>query len=134
MMTRYLMAYGAAAGIFLLADAVWLGLIAKDLYRAQIGHLLAADFRIGPAILFYLMYLVGIVYFAISPALASGRWQDAILPGALFGFMAYGTYDLTNWAVMRDWPAGITFIDLAWGTVLTTAAATAGAIVALRLG
>jgi uncharacterized membrane protein len=133
-MSRYLIAYGAAAGVFLIADALWLGVIARDLYRAQIGHLLAADFRVGSAVLFYLMYLVGVVYFAIAPALASGRWQDAVVPGALFGFMAYGTYDFTSWAVMRDWPASITFIDLAWGTALTGAAATAGAAIALRVG
>lgn len=133
-MTRYFIAYGAAAGVFLVADALWLGLIAKDFYRAQIGHLLAPDFRIGPAVLFYLMYLGGIVYFAVLPALASGRWQDAILPGAILGFIAYGTYDLTNWAVMKDWPASVTLIDLAWGTVLTGLAATAGALAALRLG
>lgn len=133
-MTRYLLAYGAAAGVFLVADALWLGVVAKDLYRAQIGHLLAADFRVGPAVLFYFIYLAGVLYFAMSPALASGRWQDAVIPGALFGFMAYATYDFTNWAVMRDWPAGITFIDLAWGMVLTAAAASAGAYAALRLG
>ena len=133
-MTRYMVAYTAAAGVFLIADAIWLGVVAKGLYRAQIGHLLAPDFRVGPAVAFYLMYLVGIVYFAVTPALESGRWQDAILPGALLGFMAYGTYDFTNWAVMKDWPAGITFIDLAWGTVLTTLAASAGAAAAIRLG
>ena len=133
-MTRYMVAYTAAAGVFLIADAIWLGVVAKGLYRAQIGHLLAPDFRVGPAVAFYLMYLVGVVYFAVMPALESGRWQDAILPGALLGFMAYGTYDFTNWAVMKDWPAGITFIDLAWGTVLTTLAASAGAAAAIRLG
>jgi uncharacterized membrane protein len=132
-MSRYLIAYAAAAGVFLVADALWLGVVAKDLYRAQIGHLLAPEFRLGPAALFYLMYLGGVVYFAVTPALASGRWQDAVLPGALLGFLAYGTYDFTSWAVMRDWPAGITFIDLAWGTVLTATAATAGALVAIRL-
>lgn len=133
-MTRYLLAYFAASAVFLILDAIWLGLVAKDLYRAQIGHLLAPDFRVGPAAIFYLIYIAGIVYFAITPALASGRWLDALLPGAIFGFMAYGTYDFTNWAVMRDWPAGITFIDLAWGTFLTSAAASFGAAIALRLG
>lgn len=133
-MTRYLIAYFAAAIVFLGSDAVWLGVVAKDLYRAQIGHLLAQDFRIGPAAVFYLMYVAGIVYFAIAPALASGRWQDALLPGAVLGFLAYGTYDFTSWSVMRDWPAGITFIDLAWGTILTMVASGAGAALAIRYG
>ena len=133
-MTRYLIAYGAAAVVFLAADFVWLGIVAKDLYRAQIGHLLAPDFRPLPAVAFYLMYLAGVVYFAILPALATGRWQDAIIPGAVLGFLCYGTYDFTNWAVMRDWPASVTFIDLAWGTALTAAAAAAGAAAAIRFG
>jgi len=133
-MTRHLIAYLSVGVVFLAIDAVWLGVIAKDLYRAQIGHLLAPSFRVGPAAVFYFMYIAGIVYFAVSPALASGRWQDAIVPAAVLGFIAYGTYDFTNWAVMRDWPAGITFIDVAWGTVLTSVAAAAGSAVALRLG
>lgn len=133
-MLRLSIAYLAVAAIFLLLDGVWLGLIAKDVYRAQIGHLLAPEFRVGPAAMFYLMYVAGVVYFAVLPALASGRWQDALVPGAVLGFIAYGTYDFTSWAVMRDWPAGITFIDLAWGTILTSAAATAGAAIALRFG
>lgn len=131
---RYAIAYVGAAVVFLVADLFWLGTIARDLYRSQLGHLLAAEFRMLPATIFYLMYIAGLVYFAITPALASGRWQDAVLPGALLGFLAYGTYDFTSWAVMRDWPAGITFIDLAWGTVLTSAAATAGAALAIRFG
>lgn len=131
-MTRFVLAYSGTALVFLAADFIWLGTIAKNLYRSQMGHLLADEFRLGPAVIFYLMYIAGIVYFAIIPALASGRWQDAVLPGALLGFMAYGTYDFTNWAVMRDWPVGLTFIDLAWGTALTALAAAAGAALALR--
>ena len=131
-MMIYAIAYVGAAWVFLVADLVWLGIIAKDLYRAQMGSLLASEFRLLPAVLFYLMYIAGIVYFAIQAALITGRWQDAIVPGLILGFVAYGTYDFTNWAVMRDWPVGLTFIDLAWGTVLTATAAAAGAALALR--
>lgn len=131
---RFLIAYAATAVVFLAIDAVWLGVIAKDMYRAQIGHLLAPTFSAGPAAVFYLMYVAGVVYFSITPALASGRWQDAVIPAAVLGFIAYGTYDFTNWAVMRDWPAGLTFIDVAWGTVLTAVAAAAGAFAAIRFG
>jgi uncharacterized membrane protein len=133
-MTRYVIAYIATAAVFLAIDAIWLGIIAKDLYRAQIGHLLAPSFRLGPAALFYLMYVAGVVYFAIAPALAGGRWQDALIPGAVLGFVAYGTYDFTNWAVMRDWPASMTMIDVAWGTALTATAASVGAAMAIRFG
>ncbi|CAN1563897.1 COG4852 Predicted membrane protein [Rhabdaerophilaceae bacterium] len=130
--SEYLIAYGAAALVFLAADMVWLGIIAKELYQAQIGHLLAPQFRLGPAIAFYLMYIGGIVYFAIRPALIDRSWRTAILPGALLGFVAYGTYDLTNWAVMRDWPVGVTVADITWGTALTGLASAAGAAAALR--
>jgi len=133
-MSRFALAYAGAAAVFVVADFIWLGAVAKDLYRSQMAHLLADDFRMGPAIVFYLMYLAGIVYFAVTPALASGRWQDAVMPGAVLGLLAYGTYDFTNWAVMRDWPVGLTFVDLAWGAVLTAAAATAGAALAIRVG
>lgn len=133
-MSRYLIAYLSVGVVFLAIDAVWLGIIARDMYKVQIGHLLAPSFRVGPAAVFYLIYIAGIVYFAVAPALASSRWQDAIVPAAVLGFIAYGTYDFTNWAVMRDWPAGLTFIDVAWGTVLTAVAAAAGTAVALRLG
>jgi uncharacterized membrane protein len=131
-MSRFALAYVGAAIVFVVADFFWLGYVAKDLYRSQMAHLLAPDFRMGPAAIFYLMFLAGIIYFAVTPALATGRWQDAIIPGAILGFLAYGTYDFTNWAVMRDWPVGLTFIDLAWGTALTSAAATAGAALAIR--
>lgn len=133
-MSRFALAYAGAAAVFVVADFIWLGAVAKDLYRSQMAHLLADDFRMGPAIVFYLMYLASIVYFAVTPALASGRWQDAVMPGAVLGLLAYGTYDFTNWAVMRDWPVGLTFVDLAWGAVLTAAAATAGAALAIRVG
>lgn len=133
-MARYLLAYFAVGIVFLALDAVWLGVIAKDMYRAQIGHLMAPAVRPGPAAAFYLMYIAGVLYFAVSPALASGRWQDAVIPAAVLGFIAYGTYDFTNWAVMRDWPAGMSIIDVVWGTVLTAAAAAAGAAIAIRLG
>lgn len=133
-MTRYAITYGAAAAFFLTADFCWLGFIAPDLYRSQIGHLVAPDFKLGPAIAFYATYLGGLVYFAARPAISAGDWRRAILPGAILGLVAYGTYDFTNWAVMRDWPAAITFIDLAWGIVLTASAATAGAAAAIRWG
>lgn len=133
-MARYLIAYVSVGVVFLAVDAIWLGVIAKDMYRAQIGHLMAPTFRVGPAVVFYLMYIAGIVYFAVAPALVSGRWQDAVLPAAMLGIIAYGTYDFTNWAVMRDWPAGLTFIDVAWGAFLTPVAAAAGTAIALRFG
>ncbi|MBL8588049.1 MAG: DUF2177 family protein [Methylobacteriaceae bacterium] len=131
---RLSIAIAATALAFLILDAIWLGVVAKDFYRQQIGHLLAPDFRLGPAILFYLVYLGGVSWFALAPAAAGGDWRAALLPAAILGFVAYATYDLTNWAVMRDWPAVVTVADIAWGTVLTTVAAGVGAYLAQRWG
>lgn len=131
---RLTIAISATALAFLILDAIWLGVVAKDFYRQQIGHLLAPDFRLGPAILFYLVYLGGVSWFALAPAAAGGDWRAALFPAAILGFVAYATYDLTNWAVMRDWPAVVTIADIAWGTVLTTVAAGVGAYLAQRWG
>lgn len=131
---RLAIAYIAAGVVFLALDLTWLGVIARDYYRREMGDLLAQPFRMGPAVGFYLLYLVGVVYFAIQPALASGRWSDALLPGALFGLIAYATYDLTAMAVVRGWPTTLSYVDMAWGATLTAAAAAVGALVALRFG
>jgi len=125
-MMRYLVAYLAAGLAFLAIDSVWLMTMADLLYRPLLGDLLAESFNLAPAVLFYLIYIAGVVIFAVRPALATGRWTTAALFGALFGFCAYATYDLTNHATIKDWPAVITLVDLCWGTVLTATAATAG--------
>jgi uncharacterized membrane protein len=125
-MMRYLVAYLAAGLAFLAIDSVWLITMADLLYRPLLGDLLAESFNVVPAVLFYVIYIAGIVIFAVRPALASGRWTTAAAFGALFGFCAYATYDLTNHATIRNWPAVITVADLCWGTVLTAISATAG--------
>lgn len=109
---------------FFLIDMVWLGLVANKFYQSQIGFLL------GPvnwtaAIIFYLLYIVAIIIFAVHPALVAGSIAKAVLYGALFGFFAYATYDLTNLATIKDWPILVTVVDLIWGTVLTASVAAA---------
>lgn len=109
---------------FFLIDMLWLGLIANKFYQSQLGHLL------GPvnwpaAIIFYLLYIVGIIIFAVHPALIAGSFGKAVLYGALFGFFAYATYDFTNLATVKDWPLLVTFVDILWGTVLTSSVAAA---------
>ncbi|MCZ8043032.1 MAG: DUF2177 family protein [Beijerinckiaceae bacterium] len=131
-MKTLLTAYAAAALAFLAVDAVWLSTMADLMYRPLLGDLLAPSFRLGPAILFYVIYIAGIVFFAIRPALATGRLATAALHGAALGFVAYGTYDLTNHATLRDWPAIITVADMIWGTVLTASASVAGYAAARR--
>lgn len=125
----FIISYAATGIIFLAIDAVWLGLMANRLYRPLIGELMADDINLPPAILFYLLYVAGVVVFAVQPALSSGRWTTALMLGAFFGLVAYGTYDLTNQATLRHWPVLITVADLAWGTVLTAVSATAGMLI-----
>ena len=128
-----LTAYGAAALAFLAIDAVWLSTMANLLYRPLLGDLLAPSFRLAPAVIFYAIYIAGIVFFAVRPALATGRLATAALNGAALGFVAYGTYDLTNQATLRDWPVIITVADMVWGTVLTASASIAGFAAARRV-
>jgi len=125
-MTRQLaLAWLLAALVFLAMDAVWLTLMTPWLYRAEIGALLRERFDLWPALLFYLLYVSGIVAFAIAPALRLGRARAAGWRGALLGLVAYGAYDLTNQATLRGWSWRVTLADLAWGTVATGLAALA---------
>lgn len=128
---QYIIAYAAAAGTFFVIDMLWLGKIARAFYREQLGHLLADRFRMGVAGLFYAAYVVGVVIFAILPGLQAGLWEVAFGYGALFGFFAYGTYDMTNLATLRRWPIEITVLDIAWGTFLTGTSAAIGCLAAL---
>lgn len=111
--------YAITLVIFFAIDLVWLGVVARDFYQKYIGHLLSPAVNWPPALLFYAIYIGGIVFFAVKPALETGSAGRALAHGALFGLIAYATYDLTNQATMRDWPVLVTVVDLAWGTVLT---------------
>lgn len=123
---QILIAYAGTAVVFLAFDAVWLTTMADRLYRPALGALMLERFVLAPAILFYALYIVGIVVFAIAPALAEGRWLGALWRGALLGLIAYATYDLTNQATLRGWAWRVTVADLCWGTFVTAAAAAAG--------
>ena len=128
-MKTYGIAYIATALVFVGMDAVWLTLAAQRLYRPLMGNMLLERFNLVPALLFYTAYIGGIVFFAVSPALHSGRWTTAALYGALLGLFAYGTYDLTNQATLRGWPVAVTIADLCWGIALTAFAAAIGYLV-----
>jgi uncharacterized membrane protein len=125
-----IIAYFATACVFLGLDAIWLSTMASRLYKPTIGDLMLDKFEVTPAILFYLLYLVGVVIFAISPAIASGKWSSALLYGALFGFFAYATYDLTNQATLKNWTTLLTVSDIVWGTFATGVSATLGYLIA----
>jgi uncharacterized membrane protein len=117
-MAVFLKLYGIAFIVFFAIDLLWLGVVAKNLYNQYLGHLLKANVNWIAAIIFYLIFIGGLVFFAIMPAVDKGLWTQALLLGALFGFITYATYDLTNLATLKDWPIFITIIDLIWGTTL----------------
>jgi uncharacterized membrane protein len=105
--------------IFLGIDSFWLGLIAPRFYRSQIGHLMGETANLPVAGVFYLLFVAALMYFVVEPALSGGEMRNIILRGALFGLVTYATYDLTNFATLRDWPVLVTVVDMVWGTVLT---------------
>ena len=107
-----------ALPVFFVIDIVWLGLVAKKFYREQIGLLMKPDINWFAAIIFYLLFITGLVIFVILPAVEKHSWIHSILFGALFGLITYATYDLTNLATLKDWPLLVTVVDLIWGTVL----------------
>ncbi|MBN1263032.1 MAG: DUF2177 family protein [Candidatus Pacebacteria bacterium] len=114
----FLKLYLITLPVFLAVDLVWLGLIAKNFYSKQIGFLMKAKPDLTAALLFYLLFIIGLVIFVLIPSLEKKSWVQALLYGALFGLISYATYDLTNLATIKDWPLLITIVDLIWGTVL----------------
>lgn len=110
---------------FLALDSVWLGLVAPKFYKKYIGDLMAEKANLFAAGLFYLVFISGLVFFVIQPALKEGSWQIALTRGALFGLVSYATFDLTNQAVIKNWPWMVTGVDLLWGTFITATVATA---------
>lgn len=108
-----------ALAVFFAIDMVWLVLIAKNFYREQIGFLMKPDINWVAAIVFYLLFIAGLVVFVISPAVQKHSWTHALLFGALFGLISYATYDLTNLATIKGWPVLLTLVDLAWGMVVS---------------
>lgn len=128
-----LAAYLGAAVAFVVLDAIWLASVAKSFYFTQLAGLLRDKPDLAVAAGFYVIYLAGIVYFAIMPALSGGGLTRALLNGALLGFLAYSTYDATNLATLKGYPAIVAVVDVAWGTFLTGTAAAFGYLAAARL-
>ncbi len=110
--------YLIALPVFIVIDMIWLVLVARDFYKNQIGFLMRTDVNWLAAIIFYLLFIAGLVTFVISPAIEKHSWVNALLYGALFGLITYATYDLTNLATLKDWPVLVTIVDLIWGSVL----------------
>jgi len=118
-MGKIAISYLLTAVVFFAIDIIWLGFIGKNLYQKHLGSLLKADVNWIAGGVFYLLYIVGILIFAVYPAVEKGHFAHALTMGALFGFFAYATYDLTNLATLKEWPLTISIIDIAWGVFLT---------------
>ncbi len=123
---RYAVAYAAVLVTLLILDFAWLGSVGAAQFRRTLGDVMAPDVALAPALIFYLLYAAGIVYFALLPGLEGGAWTVALTRGVLFGFFAYMTYDLTSLAIIRNYTLGLALTDMVWGAVATGAAATAG--------
>ncbi len=126
--------YCIALPIFFGLDMVWLGIVAKNFYTKQIGFLMTPKVNWAAAVIFYLLFLIGLVVFVIAPAVEKDSWARALLLGALFGLVTYATYDLTNLATVRDWPLALTVVDLVWGTILAGSVSTGTYFIAHKLG
>lgn len=129
----YVVAYLATAAVFFGLDFIWLGKVATSFYRSQLGDMMRdrPDFVAAGA--FYLIYVGGIVYFAVQPYISGGSWTQALLSGAILGLIAYGTYDITNLSTLKNWPLTMSLVDMAWGTVLTGIAAAAGLAITQKI-
>jgi uncharacterized membrane protein len=125
-MKTALLAYAGAFLTLLVCDAVWLGLIARSFYREQLGALMLPSPNLTVAALFYLFFTAAVVVLAVLPALSAGSITTGLLHGAILGLAAYGTYDLTNLATLRNWPLTMSLIDMVWGTALTALTAAGG--------
>ncbi|WP_202369379.1 DUF2177 family protein [Pseudomonas sp. MWU318] len=129
-MKKALIAYGATLLVFLLLDGIWLGVLMAPIYRELLGSLMLEKPLLVPAAVFYCLYVFGCVLFVVLPA-ASLQWAAKM--GALLGLVAYGTYDLTNWATLRGWSVQVSLLDWAWGTFATAVACSVGFLVAKRV-
>lgn len=126
--------YLIALPVFFALDMLWIGVLAKNFYASQIGLLIKSDINRTAAVVFYLLFLAGMVLFVILPAVKSGAWTHALWYGAMFGLITYATYDLTNLATLKNWPALLTVVDMAWGVVLSAAVSTATYFIAAKIG
>ncbi|HEY0107473.1 MAG TPA: DUF2177 family protein [Rhizomicrobium sp.] len=132
-MARIVIAYAAAALAMAVLDLSWLSYFSKAVFEPTVGSLLAERTNMAAAVLFYVLYVAGVLLFAVSPALRAASGTTALLLGAAFGFFAYMTYDLTNMATLKTWPLWMAAIDIAWGAFVTAIAATAGYLAASRI-
>ncbi len=132
-LSKILITYLISVPIFLIIDGVWLGVIAGGWYRKTLGHLLSSTVNWTAAIVFYLLFLVGLLVFSLIPGISKQSLVHTIALAALFGFVSYATYDLTNLATLKDWPLTVTIIDLIWGAFLSASTAAITYLIITRI-
>ena len=125
-MGKYVATYAATFVVMVALDMIWLGVVAKSFYQEGIGHLMAGKPVVLVAVAFYILYAIGLVFFAVVATESASGYAKTALYGALFGFFAYATYDLTNLATLKNWPVGLAMLDMAWGTAVSAVSAVAG--------
>ena len=133
-MSAYLRLYALTAVVFFAIDLLWLGIVARRFYKKHLNHLMRSDVLWGSALLFYSIYIAGIVLFAVIPGLRAESFLHTVALGAFLGFFAYATFDLTARALLKDFPRIVVVVDMTWGTVLTASVAAAGYVLGLWLG
>jgi len=133
-LSKMLLSYLLTTVVFFAIDLVWLGLIAKNLYRKYLGEMLSEKVNWGAALIFYLLFIVGIFLFVIIPAIEKQSATRALVLGAIFGLITYATYDLTNYATLKGFPLNVVIIDLIWGTFLTATVSLAGYYITKQIG
>ena len=133
-MIRYIACYAATLIVMVALDLLWLGVIAKPLYQQGIGHLMAASPNVAVAILFYAVFPLGLMVFALVPHESAAEWRKTLVAAALFGLFTYATYDLTNLATLKDWPVRLSIFDILWGVFVSTVSAAAGKAVLQSFG
>jgi len=130
----FLKLYFIAFAVFLAIDMVWLTLVAKNFYAKYIGYLMAKNPILWAALVFYLIFITGLIFFVITPALDKKMWTHALLAGLFFGLVTYATYDLTNLATVKDWPLIVTIVDLIWGMFVSATVSVVTYFLALKFG
>jgi len=125
----YLKLYVVTLVSFLVIDLLWLGIVARSFYRSHLGFLMAPSTNWWAASVFYLLFVLGILFFVLVPSLEADSLGSVIMRGALYGLITYATYDLTNLATLQDWPLVLSIVDIAWGTVLAVATSSVGFMV-----
>lgn len=133
-MWEFIKMYLIAFAVFMVIEGIWLVVVAKDFYKKEIGYIMSKTPKIVPAIIFSLVFVFGLVFFVIYPALLKNSWQYAVLVGMLFGLITYSTYDFTNHANLEGWPLKVTIVDLIWGAAMSSIVSTVSFFILSMLG